>query len=74
MDMERLNLKKLNEGEVKEEYQVTITKKFAALENVQNNWSIINHGLVSNVQNWLMKGSRLNYRDCRTQVKCMKMT
>jgi hypothetical protein len=43
MDMERLNLKKLNEGEVKEEYQVTITKKFAALENVENNWDIIGH-------------------------------
>jgi hypothetical protein len=32
MDMERFNLKKLNE-EVKEQYQVTIKNKFAALEN-----------------------------------------
>jgi hypothetical protein len=29
MDMERFYLKKLNEGEVKEQYHVTIKKKFA---------------------------------------------
>jgi hypothetical protein len=34
MDMERFNLKKLNEGEVKEQYQVTIKNKFSALENL----------------------------------------
>jgi hypothetical protein len=32
IDTERLNLKKLNEGEVKEQYQVTIRNKFASLE------------------------------------------
>jgi hypothetical protein len=31
-DMDRFNLKKLNEGEVKEQYQVTIKNKFSALE------------------------------------------
>jgi hypothetical protein len=36
MDMKRLNLKKLNEREVKEQYQVTITNKSAALENTGN--------------------------------------
>jgi hypothetical protein len=33
MDMDRFNLKKLNEGEVKEQYQVTIKNRFSALEN-----------------------------------------
>jgi hypothetical protein len=32
IDMERFNLKKLNEGDVKEQYQVTIRNKFAGLE------------------------------------------
>jgi hypothetical protein len=42
MDMERFNLKNLNEREVKEQYQVTIKSKFAALENlpVENNGDI----------------------------------
>jgi hypothetical protein len=30
--MDRFNLKKLHEGDVKERFQVTITNKFAALE------------------------------------------
>jgi hypothetical protein len=33
MDMERLNLKKLNDWEVKKHYQVTIKNKLATLEN-----------------------------------------
>jgi hypothetical protein len=33
VDTERFNVKKLNEGGVKEQYQVTIRNKFAALEN-----------------------------------------
>jgi hypothetical protein len=32
IDKERLNAKKLKEGDVKEQYQVTIRNKFAALE------------------------------------------
>jgi hypothetical protein len=35
MDMERLNLKTLNEAEVKEHYQVAIENKFAAVENLR---------------------------------------
>jgi hypothetical protein len=95
MDMERLNLRKLNESEVKEQYQVTSTNKFAALENLEDNvditracniirqhikisarrvsiivnQSITNHGSMMNDQNWLIKGSRLNYSGCRAQVK-----
>jgi hypothetical protein len=34
--MDRFNIKKLNEGNVKEQYQVTIRKKFAGLENLED--------------------------------------
>jgi hypothetical protein len=40
MDGERFNLKQLNEEEVKEQYQVTIKNKFAALENSDDNGDI----------------------------------
>jgi hypothetical protein len=40
IDTERFNVKKLNEGDVKEQYQVTIRNKFAALENLQNSGDI----------------------------------
>jgi len=34
--MERFNLKKLNDVEVKEQYQVKISNRFSALENVDD--------------------------------------
>jgi hypothetical protein len=40
IDTERFNLKKLNEGDVNEYYQVTIRNKFAALENVEDSEDI----------------------------------
>jgi hypothetical protein len=40
MDVERFNLKQLNEEEIKEQYQVTIKNKFAALENLDVNGDI----------------------------------
>jgi hypothetical protein len=49
MDLERFYLKKLNEGEVKEQYQVTIKKtnikthikkEFAVLENLDDNGDV----------------------------------
>jgi glycine betaine/choline ABC-type transport system substrate-binding protein len=40
MDVERFNLKQLNEEEVKEQYQVTIKNKFAAPENLDDNGDI----------------------------------
>jgi glycine betaine/choline ABC-type transport system substrate-binding protein len=40
IDTERFNVKKLNEGGVNEQYQVTIRKKSAALKNLQNNGDI----------------------------------
>jgi hypothetical protein len=36
IDMERFNVNKLNEEDVKEPYQVTIRNKFAALENLED--------------------------------------
>jgi hypothetical protein len=39
MDMERFNVKQLNGEEVKEQYQVTIKNKFAAMENLYDNRS-----------------------------------
>jgi hypothetical protein len=40
VDTERFNVKKLNEGDVKEQYQVTIRNKFAALENFEDSGDI----------------------------------
>jgi hypothetical protein len=40
IDTERFNVKKLNEGDVKEQYQVTIKNKFAALENLEDSGDI----------------------------------
>jgi hypothetical protein len=40
MDVERFNLKQLNEEEVKEQYQVAIKNKFTALENLDDNEDI----------------------------------
>jgi glycine betaine/choline ABC-type transport system substrate-binding protein len=40
IDKERFNVKKLNEEDVKEKYQVTIRNKFAALENLKDSGDI----------------------------------
>jgi hypothetical protein len=40
MGMDRFNLKKLNEGEVKERYQVTMKNGFSPLENLEDNGDI----------------------------------
>jgi hypothetical protein len=40
IDTERFNVKKLNEGDVKEQYQVTIRNKSAALENLEDSGDI----------------------------------
>jgi hypothetical protein len=36
-DMERFNLKRLNDMEVKEQYQIKISNRFADLENLDDN-------------------------------------
>jgi 50S ribosomal subunit-associated GTPase HflX len=38
--VERFNLKQLNEEEVKEQYQIMIKNKFAALENLDDNGDV----------------------------------
>jgi hypothetical protein len=40
IDTERFYVKKLNEGDVKEQYQVTIRNRFAALENLEDSGDI----------------------------------
>jgi hypothetical protein len=37
LEMQRFDLRKLNDAEVKEQYQVKITNRFAALENFDDN-------------------------------------
>jgi len=37
LDMERFNLKSINEVEVKEQYQIKISNRFADLENLDDN-------------------------------------
>jgi hypothetical protein len=41
IDTERSNVRKLNKRDVKEQYQVTIRNKFAALENLEDSGDII---------------------------------
>jgi hypothetical protein len=38
IDTDRFNVKKLNKGDFKEQYQVTIRNNFAALENLRGQW------------------------------------
>jgi hypothetical protein len=58
MDMERLNLKKLNEGEVKKQYQVTISNKLAVLENLGNN------GDINRVWDTIREDTKISAKDC----------
>jgi arginine utilization protein RocB len=99
IDTERFNVKKLNEGDVKEQYQVTTRNKFAALENFEHNedinrvWDSVRENIKISVKEGLryceskhrkpwcderselvVKGSRLNYSGCRTQVTRMQIT
>jgi hypothetical protein len=40
VDAERFNVNTLNEGDVKEQCQVTIRNKFVALENLEDKWEL----------------------------------
>jgi len=42
--VERFNLRRLSELEDRKEYQIEITKRFAALENLSNGEDINRHG------------------------------
>jgi hypothetical protein len=46
IEMDRFNLKKLNEVDVKEQYQVTIRNKSAALDNVEDSGTSTGHGTI----------------------------
>jgi hypothetical protein len=49
MDMGRFNPKKLNEGEVKEQYQVTVKNKSATLEDngdINSTWDTVRDGII----------------------------
>jgi hypothetical protein len=91
IDMDIFNLKKLEERDVKEQYQVTTRNKFCSSGKFRGQWghqqgmgqywreqkflpkkfsiivnrSIVNRGLLRNVQSLLIKGSRLNHSGCR---------
>jgi hypothetical protein len=57
-DMDTFNLKKLNEVEGKEQYQVKISDRFAALENLHNVVGI-NRAWKTEYQNFSQRASRL---------------
>jgi hypothetical protein len=44
-DMERFKLKKLNKGQVKEQYQVTIRNNFATHEDINHVWDSIRENI-----------------------------
>jgi hypothetical protein len=46
IDTERFDVKKLNEGGVKEQYHVTTRNKFAALENLEDSGASTGYGTV----------------------------
>jgi uncharacterized FlaG/YvyC family protein len=62
MDMHRLNLKKLNEGEVKEQYQITIKNRFSALENLEDN------GEINRTWDAIRENIKISAKDCISKV------
>jgi hypothetical protein len=57
MHMDRINLNKLNEKEVKEQYQIKIKNKFAALKNLNDN------GDISRVWDTITENIKLSAKD-----------
>ena len=51
-DRQRFNLKKLNEPEVRKQYQIEITSRFAALENLNDNEDVdrTSENIIENIQ------------------------
>ena len=55
-DRQRFNLRKLNEPEVREQYQIEITNRFAALENlsddedVDRTWGNIKENIITSAK------------------------
>jgi hypothetical protein len=74
--MERFNLKKLNKGDIKEQDQVTIRNKFAALENLEENGA--SRGLGTILENTKFLSKRVDYceskkRKLRFAEECLKL-
>jgi hypothetical protein len=59
MDVDRFNLKKLNEGELREQYQVkTVKNRFSALENLEDN------GDINRAWNAIRWNIKISAKDC----------
>jgi hypothetical protein len=68
MVVDRFNLKKLNEGEVKEQYQITIKNRFSALENLEDN------GEINRTWDAIRENIKISTKDCisHCEAKCHK--
>jgi hypothetical protein len=65
IDTERFNVKKLKEGDVKEQYQVTIRNKFAALENLEDSGDI--NGAWDNIRENIKISARKSLGYCKSK-------
>jgi hypothetical protein len=78
MDVERFNLKQLNEEEVKEQYQVTMKNKFAALENLYDNgdinkaWETIRENIRISAKERVGHGESKSYKPWLDE-ECLKL-
>jgi hypothetical protein len=61
MDMDRFNLRKLNEGEVKEHHQVTIKNRFSALEKLEDN------GDINRAWDAIRENIQISAKDCEAK-------
>jgi hypothetical protein len=64
VDIERFNVKKLNEVDVKEQYHVTIRNKFAALENLEDSGDI--NGAWDNIRENIKSSARESLGYCES--------
>jgi hypothetical protein len=55
---DRFNVKKLNEGDVKEQYQVTIRNNFVVLENLEDS------GDINRAWNIIRENIKISAQDC----------
>jgi hypothetical protein len=65
VDTERFNVKKLNEGDITEQYQVTIRNKFAALEMLEDSGDI--NGAWDNIRENIKISAQDSLRCCESK-------
>jgi hypothetical protein len=65
VDTERFNVKKLNEGDVNEQYRVTIRNKFAALENLEDSGDI--NGAWDNIRENIKSSAKESLGYCESK-------